>query len=53
VGAEIGTVLSKLHAPPVSSGSLNLKRDRSEVEGEKQKTTTKTQKQPGVVGFCS
>ena len=53
VGAEIGTVLSKLHAPPVSSGSLNLKRDRSEVEGEKQNTTTNAQKQPGVVEFCS
>lgn len=33
--AKIGTVLSNLHAPPVSSGSPNLKRDKSEEEGEK------------------
>lgn len=50
-GAKIGPVLSNLYAPPVSSGSLNLKRDKSEVEGEKQNTTTKVHQQPGVDGI--
>ncbi|XP_036091740.1 histone H3.3C-like [Rousettus aegyptiacus] len=40
--AKTGTVLSNLHAPPVSSGSPNLKREKSEVKGEKRNATTET-----------